>query len=427
MVSLLIALLLVLISSPGYSHQDSKKTLVNAKQHAIDLIRPPSLDNINLSPSLNDQATSLKRENPWFIRVGYQPGWVIPTSNFIRGINANHKPIRSMQSLKFEVGLQTDGTQDWHHDYNFPSYGIGFYTADFSNKEELGSPVGTYGFLSLPLLRLSESVDLTTDFGIGVAFGFKPFDPETNRFNRATGSSITAYLDWGLYLNYLLSTKLDVAGGLSFTHFSNGRTREPNIGLNTLAPRMSLRYNFHQERKTLLRRNLTEFKPSWELLFAVSGGSKNISALTDNIELQQVDRRQIFGVANFSTGIQRHFYRKGKLGGGIDVSYDGSANARIDLTADRHVVKSRGSAVERLNFGLFGGYEHIFHRFLLTTQLGYYVQRGRNDDRVQDLYQRFGFKFNLSENIFAGINVRFIDFNRADYIEWTTGYRFKWF
>ena len=392
-----------------------------------DLIGLPVQDNINLGIAADDQPPShASGENPWFLRAGYQPGWVIPTSDFVEGVNAGGEPIDAVQAFRFEIGRQTDGSQDWHHAYRFPSYGIGFYAANFGNEEELGSPVGVYGFLSLPLASLGESTDLTTDFSIGMAFDFEPFDPETNPFNRAIGSVTTLSFDWGFYLKYLLSTKLDLAGGVSFTHFSTGRIREPNLGLNTLAPKVSLRYNFHQQRPTFVRRSLPEFRPTWELLFAVAGGSKNISAATDSPELQEVGRRETFGVANFSTAIQRHFYRQGKVGGGMDVSYDGSANACIDLL-DGRIVESRGSGTDMLNLGLFGGYEHVFHRFLLAVDLGYYVWQGRDDGRVPDLYQRLGFTFDLSENIFARIKFRFFDFSKADYIEWTTGYRFKSF
>ena len=143
-----------------------------------------------------------------------------------------------------------------------------------------------------------------------------------NPRNRAIGSNGTVYIDWGFYLQYLLSNNVDLTGGVSFTHFSNGRVREPNVGLNTVTPVVSVRYNFHEQRPVLVRRPPKEgFRPSWELVLIGAGGSKNVSASTDDPELKETDRRQTFGVAKFSTGILRHFYRFGKVGGGVDVSY----------------------------------------------------------------------------------------------------------
>lgn len=365
-------------------------------------------------------------QNPWFLRFGYQPGWVHQGSGFVKGENAAGEPIDTLQSFKFEFGRQTDGSQDWHHAYRFPSYGMGIFGAGFGNDEELGSPLAVYGFLTLPLANLGERVDLSTDFGIGMAFGFVPFDPETNPFNRAIGSSATVYIDWGFYLRYLLSEKVDVAGGMSFTHFSNGRVREPNIGLNAFTPVSMVRYNFHEHRPVLVTRPPQQaFQPGWELDLVFGGGTKNISASTDNAMLLDTDRRNTFGVANVSTALLRHFHRYGKVGGGVDVAYDGSTDTRVDL-AGGAPIESRAPVAKRLNVGVFGGYQHLFGRFIILLDVGYYVWRGRTDGRVPEFYQRLGFKFDLTESLFAGVNVRFFDFGKSDYIEWHAGYRFWW-
>ena len=81
----------------------------------------------------------------------------------------------------------------------------------------------------------------------------------------------------------------------------------------------------------------------------------------------------------------------------------------------------------RLNLGLYGGYQHLFNRFIASVDLGYYVWQGREDGRVPEFYQRLGFKFDLSEQVFSGLNIRFFKLGVADYIEWHMGYRFKWF
>ncbi len=61
------------------------------------------------------------------------------------------------------------------------------------------------------------------------------------------------------------------------------------------------------------------------------------------------------------------------------------------------------------------------------VHVGYYAWRGRDDDELPSLYQRLGTKFHITENFFAGMNIRFFSFGRADWIEWTVGYRFRWF
>ena len=31
----------------------------------------------------------------------------------------------TFQSVRIEFGWQTDGSKDWHHEYNFPTFGLG--------------------------------------------------------------------------------------------------------------------------------------------------------------------------------------------------------------------------------------------------------------------------------------------------------------
>ncbi len=60
----------------------------------------------------------------------------------------------------------------------------------------------------------------------------------------------------------------------------------------------------------------------------------------------------------------------------------------------------------------------------MDTPVGSYVWRGRTDDQVPKLYQRLGLRFLLTDHWFAGLGIRFFDFGKADFIEWTVGYRF---
>ncbi len=81
-----------------------------------------------------------------FLRGAFQVGSVLQTNDFLKGDNQSGEPIESFRSVRLEFGWQTDGSKDWHHSYNFPSFGIGLYGADFNNGEELGTPTSLYGF-----------------------------------------------------------------------------------------------------------------------------------------------------------------------------------------------------------------------------------------------------------------------------------------
>jgi hypothetical protein len=42
------------------------------------------------------------------------------------------------------------GIKNWHHAFNFPTYGIAFYGSTVGNLEVLGSYYGGYGFMEFP-------------------------------------------------------------------------------------------------------------------------------------------------------------------------------------------------------------------------------------------------------------------------------------
>ena len=60
------------------------------------------------------------------------------------------------------------------------------------------------------------------------------------------GAGKSFYVDVGLNLQYSLTQHFDIATGFSLTHFSNGAIKKPNYGLNTIAPKISLKYNFDE-------------------------------------------------------------------------------------------------------------------------------------------------------------------------------------
>ena len=48
-------------------------------------------------------------------------------------------------------------------------------------------------------MRLNDRLDLTTDFGMGVSWGWKEFDGETASESSVLGSDLNARIDWGFY------------------------------------------------------------------------------------------------------------------------------------------------------------------------------------------------------------------------------------
>lgn len=364
--------------------------------------------------------------DPWFARAGFQAGWVTPTSDFVRGWNQADEPIDRLVSLRAELGFQTDGSRDWHHAYNLPSYGIGVFHAAYGNRRELGDPWAVYGFFSWPILVSETGLEVTTDFGMGVAFGWEGYDRKTNPYNRAIGGSRSLYLDWGFLVRYPLAERWDLAAGYSLTHFSNGRIRSPNTGINTLAPMALVRYRAWEERPGRLARSSPggDHEGSWQLSLRAFRSRKEIEIYTEDRQLRRGDRRASFEVHGINATV--HYERRptSRLAFGIDYSWDRSADAELRNAGGRAEV-AYGDPEARALLGLFVGYERVIDRLSLVVDVGRYVLHRREDGDVPPWYQRVGARYRLFGDLFGGMFVRLKEFGRADYVEWTVGYRVK--
>ena len=350
----------------------------------------------------------------WFTRVGLTPAFVLPKSPFEASGSLADEQTRWLSSMTFEVGKQTDGSRDWHHLYGLPTYGFGLSMASFGNGVETGRPLDAYTFFSWPFVRLSKRVQLTTDFGMGVSWNWKEFSEETEDYRTVLGSNVNARIDWGFYLRHLATRKMSVYAGVDFTHRSNGGMRQPNSGINVIGPSVSLRYDFVPERATQIR-PVPPFQPAWEFVMGTAIGGKNVIEHTNPVV------RRDYGALEFTTGLQRHFYRYGKVAAGTDLTYDGAAGARVDIIKG-NPVQWRPGAGQRLAIGLYGGYEHVIERFGALVQAGYSVARGFEDPSPR-FYMRYGWRYYVNDRFWGLFAIRSIEGRRADFLEVGAGYR----
>ena len=354
-------------------------------------------------------------KNLWFVRAAYSPAHVLTASPLASGEN-------EARTLTFELGRQTDGTRDWHRVYNYPSYGIGFYAGRFDHDRELGRPFATYGFFSWPF-PVAERAQVIADVGLGVSWNWTAFDRKTNPTNTALGSDVAYHFDAGVSVRFLATERASVYGGLSVTHWSNGATKLPNLGLAVVGPKVGVRYNFAPQPPRARAGDLPRFEPSWELVVGAAGGAKSAAAATGS-KIDVVDRWRDFKAVNITTAVQHHFYRFGKVAAGADAGYDGATGARVDIINGSQ-VDSRAPVDERFALGLYGGYEHVMPRFSVLFQLGYTVWRGFDDEEVPRFYQRYGARFQFSDHFWGTFAVRSIKIRKADFFEFGVGYRVR--
>lgn len=354
--------------------------------------------------------------NPWFIRTGVTPSFIISANPFG---NPDHPggPVNWGQNLTFEIGRQTDGKEEWHQLYGVPSYGFGFSLSSFQNDVEHTRPMEAYTFFSWPFASLTDRLDLTTEFGMGVSWHWKEVTNSAQSYESSLGSDLNARIDWGFYLRYVTSPQITLLTGIDYTHRSNGGMVQPDIGINVIGPKISVQYSLAPS--PIRRRSVKPgpFSPSWEFLAGVIGGNKNVIESKD--PLMRGDYWSLDGTA----ALQRHFYRFGKISLGTDLTYDGATGVRIDDTNS----KWRANALGRVALGFYGGYEHVIGRFGAIVEVGDNVVRGFDAASVPRLYERFGWRYHVNDRYWASFSVRAVDGRRADALQFGLGYRMKIF
>jgi hypothetical protein len=354
------------------------------------------------------------------VQAFYQKGYVFATNDFIKGINVESDRINGFQTFSLKLSTRSDGQKLWEQLYKYPEWGIGIYMADFFNPEEIGRPLALYGFFNAPLIRRQRLL-LNYELGFGATFNWKSFNPVTNQYNIAIGAGESFIIDAGLNLDYQLTGRTDIIAGFSLTHFSNGALKKPNFGINTVAPKIGLKYNFYRPIK-FIARDVPEFDPHNELIISGFGGVKNLIFDSVNIDIIEKYEGAFFPVFGISAGYNRQVSYKSKIGIGMTLSFDGSTNARAAVE-NNEIDPVDTPFPDKIQLSIYPSYELTINRLSLVLQPAFYLYRKKFSNQSPAFHQRIGLKYQLTDKVFAGIILRDYAFHVSDHLEWTLGYR----
>lgn len=349
------------------------------------------------------------------MRTGIAPGYIFSGNPFLLTSNGATDPTRWTPSMTIEVGRQTDGSEEWHGLYGMPAYGLGMSFVSFGNGVAAGRPMEAYAFFSWPFAHVSRHVDVTTDFGMGLSWGWNQTNVNTNASESVLGSNLNARINWGFNLRYALSPRVALYGGIDYTHRSNGGLVQPDQGINVIGPKLSVQYNLAAPALAPRHVDPPLFQPAWEFVVGATGGVKNV------IEQSSPRAREDFAAFDVTAATQRQFYQFGKIAAGIDLTYDGSMGAAIGSFDQQR----RADAGQRFAIGVYGGYEHIIGRFSVIAQVGDNVVRGFVGANAPRLYSRYGWRYHFNEHMWSTIAIRATGVRNADALEIGAGYRLR--
>lgn len=363
---------------------------------------------------------------PKIYRLGidYRPEYVLQTNGFVRGDYSGGKQITQTHSahLRFAFGFakNTLPYQLYHNVYQ----GIGVSCQTFDNSRNLGNPFSLYLFQGARLFSFNSRLSFNYEWNFGLTFGWKPYDYETNPYNIAIGSPVSAYMNLNFSIDYHISPELNLITGASVTHFSNGNTQFPNAGLNTFGLRIGLVYSLYGAHKeaaddSFCKPITRKFQKhlSYDCVLFGAWKRKGIAVNDENYlspEAYPVMGFNYAGMYNLS-----YIFRAGLS---LDAVYDQSANIYL-----KNSVKDNGYVFQKTSFdkqtalGVSARSELMMPYFSVNIGMGANFL-GKGD--LKGTYQMLILKIETFRSSFIHIGYNLKDFHTPNYLMLGVGYRF---
>ena len=352
------------------------------------------------------------------LRVEGRPEYIFPTSSFLKGENAEGRIIRGAFSthVKYLFRYCPGSIDERIYGDVYQGVGLGFY--NFGESRQLGNPVAFYLFQGARISSLAPWLSLYYEWNFGLSAGWKPYDSYYNSYNTMIGSKVNAYINANFYLRWRLSPRVSLLSGLTVSHFSNGNTKIPNAGLNTIGGNIGLECNFYRkddlkslERKVAL--TTQPFRRHFTYDFVFFGSWHDRLVKTSDGFSPSPEAYPVFGF-NFTPMYNLNY--KFRLGVSLDGTFDGGANLYTEGDVYGKVDKSdivRPPLGDQFALGLSGRAEYVMPFFVV----------GKND--LNMFYQLLTLKIALSRAVFLHVGYRLQNFNEPNFLMLGIGFRFN--
>ena len=299
--------------------------------------------------------------NPdWQIKPVINQGFIL-----VHRVSIGHLVKGYPTIYELNVSKPTAGNKLWHVENNRPDLGISFQCIDFKNPAQMGYAYTIAPFMEIPLNVKEKRSRVILRLCWGATYISKIFDIKTNPKNIAIGSHVNAYVQFRGFWQLRLSKNLRFEPGLTFTHASNGKSRNPNLGLNVVSLNAGLNYlipaknrlpvmNIDSSART---RTKNEF-----LAFAAIGFNQR-SIATPELNSYVV-----------SIAYQRNVRNTHKFSAGLDFFYDENY-----FTDYENVFAKQPEGIEKMRVSARLGYSYNVGRISFPVELGYYIFEKTNE------------------------------------------------
>lgn len=316
-------------------------------------------------------------------------------------------PMGTARGVGVEYLHSASGADKYHSRYRYPNFGYAAYYEDAGNRDVLGHAFSAAIVSQFHIIRQSLA-QLNMNLQVGMGYNSKKFDSRDNPTNMLIGSHLSAFFRIAPELVLMPSGRVSPLLGLNFVHYSNGRIKLPNLGLNFAQINVGCRLRLNADLREPLSpdeaRNAgsTGIVERQRLTFSLSAGVR---------EYTQPEGDKYLVMMLSGSYVLPLWQSKCSIGAGFDVKRDG---ALANFYADPHFS-------DLVTVGLRGG---AFMRFSSSIEAG--IEFGgwviSDKEHVSGMYDRVSVNYYPWENrnfyFHVGLNTTLM---KAQFIEWGVG------
>ena len=333
------------------------------------------------------------------IGFNYGSGYVLPEYEFINLLTESPS-----QNYEFSILKSTHGKTAWERLYKYPGYGLRILYSDLGNPDALGQVWGVYPYFRIRVIDMGK-LQLFNESGLGYSRVNRKFDLDENFMNVAVGSYSNIHFNSRFLLSCELSERISISTALSFDHFSNGNTAEPNLGINYLSWMGGLSYRIGDKSERIEGELMPKDRETErELVWSIGG--KHSRALTS----------QYYFTSSLSFEWRKKFFRALHLGVGGDLFYDTSVEDQLEKNGKAY------QSIDQFQCGIHISQTFVYDRFSLTIQEGIYLFLKEQVENYT-MYNRAIIKYRINDQLTARVSMKSHVFI-LDYPEFGVGWIF---
>lgn len=308
----------------------------------------------------------------------------------------------------YEVNISkpTLGNKLWHLENNKPDVGISLQVIDFANPAQLGYAITAAPYIEIPLNEINKPSRVVMRILWGATYITKRFDIYENHKDIAIGSHLNAFVQFRWMWHLQLSKNLRFEPGITFSHCSNGKAKNPNLGLNMAGLSAGFNFLIPAATRPLVTRVDSSGRAKSKNEIVVMGAF--------GVNERSIGSPELMSYV-LSGSYQRNIRNTHKFSAGMDVFYD--QNYLIDYE-EKFLEKPTG--IDQFRISARVGYAYNIGRISLPIEIGYYVFQKGNPDAM--VVSRLGVRYYSPSGFMVTFGLR-THFAVAYTFEYGIGYR----